>query len=98
MNNQNTFLEDERLSFKAKGLMGYLLSLPSDYKIIQSDIVKSSKDGKDSVRAGINELIKLGYLFRNSERNEDGNFTGYKYTMNETTQSFKNRGVEHGKQ
>ena len=31
----NTFLKDKRLSWKAKGLFAYILSLPSNWKIYQ---------------------------------------------------------------
>lgn len=51
-----TFLEDDRLSYKAKGLLAYLLSKPDDWKVIVGNLVNSSKDGKASVYAGLKEL------------------------------------------
>lgn len=54
-----TFLEDDRLSYKAKGLLAYLLSKPDDWKVIVGNLVNSSKDGKASVYAGLKEL---GYM------------------------------------
>ena len=58
----NDFLEDKRLSWKAKGLMGYLLSLPDDTDISVELISKSCKDGKSSIKAGLKELIAAGYI------------------------------------
>ena len=51
-----TFLEDDRLSYKAKGLLAYLLSKPDDWKVIIGNLVNSSKDGKASVYAGLKEF------------------------------------------
>ena len=57
-----TCLSDDRLSWKAKGLHSYLLSLPDDWKIYTEDLKNRSKDGKDAIRSAINELIDLGYI------------------------------------
>ena len=50
------FLDDDRLSFKAKGILAYLLSKPNDWKVIVGNLVAQSKDGKASVYAGLKEL------------------------------------------
>ena len=50
-----TFLEDDRLSFKAKGILAYLLSKPDNWKVIVGNLVKYSKDGKSAVYAGLKE-------------------------------------------
>lgn len=77
------YVEDERLSFKAKGIMSYLFSKPDDWVIYQSDVANSSKDGKSSVRTAFNELLELGYLTREVVRKENGDFDGYNYTLHE---------------
>jgi hypothetical protein len=58
----NTFLKDVRLSWKAKGVMAYLLSLPDDWQIYLSEIETHSPDGKSSLASAINELKEYGYL------------------------------------
>ena len=65
-----TFLEDDRLSYKAKGLLAYLLSKPDDWKVIDGNLVNSSKDGKASVYAGLKELKECGYYEKVPVRNE----------------------------
>ena len=67
-----TFLEDDRLSYKAKGLLAYLLSKPDDWKVIVGNLVNSSKDGKASVYAGLKELKECGYYEKVPVRNEQG--------------------------
>lgn len=60
----NAYLNDVRLSFKAKGILTYLLSLPDDWVIHIDQLVGKSKDGVASFRSGLDELIKRGYLKR----------------------------------
>ena len=67
----NEYLRDENLSFKAKGILTYFLSLPGDWVIYFDEIITHSKDGIRSFRSGIDELIKEGYIRRYPIR-EDG--------------------------
>ena len=67
-----TFLEDDRLSFKAKGILAYLLSKPDNWNVIVGNLVKYSKDGKSAVYAGLKELKECGYYVKTPIRSEDG--------------------------
>jgi len=83
-------LQDKNLSWKAKGLLAYLLSLPDDWQIYQSELQKHSTDGKDSLKKGIEELIKNHYMIRNQTRNPKGQLIGYEYQVYEVpTESGK---------
>ena len=74
--------ENDGLSLKAKGLLGYLLSRPDNWTICMADLVKRTKDGKASVRSAIEELENCGYVTKVQLR--DGNlFNGYEYTVHE---------------
>src|SRR5699024_1343713 len=70
----NVGLKDNRLSFKAKGLLSYMLSLPDDWVFYESEIVNHATDGKQSVRTGMKELEKFGYLVKEQKRNSKGKF------------------------
>jgi len=59
-----TGLNDPRLSFKAKGILAYLLSKPDDWKVMVSELINSSTDGKTAVYSGLKELEENGYLKR----------------------------------
>ena len=74
-------LEDKNLSWKAKGVLTYLLSLPDDWQIYESEIKKHAKDGRDSLAAGIKELIENGYINRERIRDEKGHLKGYEYQV-----------------
>lgn len=76
------FLSDERLSWKAKGLLGYLLSKPSNWRVYISDLVKRSKDGRDAVYSALRELEAAGYIDRKQTR-ENGVITGYETVVYE---------------
>lgn len=60
----NEFLRRDDLSWKAKGIMAYLLTLPDDWTVYTEEIAKHSKDGRDGFLAGWRELKKHGYVER----------------------------------
>lgn len=72
-----TIFEDSSVSWKAKGLMGYLLSRPDDWTVRMGDLIKRSTDGITSVRTAILELERHGYITRFRERDESGRFLRY---------------------
>lgn len=71
----NTVLKDTRISWKAKGLFCYLLSLPEDWVIYQSELLNHATDGRESLRKAIQELEQLGYLQIEKKRDDKGHFT-----------------------
>ncbi|MBE1727420.1 hypothetical protein HFM82_14570 [Lactobacillus plantarum] len=78
---RNEGLQDVRLSFKARGLMAYMLSLPDDWKFYVKELVKhSNRDGRDAVLSGLKELEKVGYLQRTTHRNK-GKFDSVDYLL-----------------
>jgi|SRR5690554_421498 len=77
------FLSNENLSFKAKGILSYLLSKPDDWKVYEDDLVNQSKDGKTAVRSGLKELQEQGYIVRTLKRTKEGKFDGYDYDVYE---------------
>ncbi|MEY2864539.1 MAG: hypothetical protein RLY58_2246 [Pseudomonadota bacterium] len=77
-------LHDKRLSFKGKGLLSYLLSLPDDWVINVAHLTTVGLDGRDSVNTGIKELAANGYLIKTELPREVGRFSGYEYTVCET--------------
>jgi hypothetical protein len=68
--------EDNRISYKAKGLLGYMLSRPDNWKIVMQDLINRSTDGETSVKSAIKELKNAGYLSIKRLRNEKGEFQG----------------------
>lgn len=77
------FIHDNNLTFKAKGILLYLLSRPDDWRIYESEILKHTRDGKDSLKSGIKELEEVGYVARTRKRNDKGHLNGYEYLVYE---------------
>lgn len=59
------------MSWKAKGILAYALTLPDDWTFHISELARHAKDGEDSLRTGFKELKELGYVKRYPVR--DGN-------------------------
>lgn len=71
----NNLILDESISWKAKGILIYMLSKPVGWKYKSSEIAKNATDGRDSVRNGLKELVENGYISR--QKNSDGSLTYY---------------------
>lgn len=78
----NKVIEDERLSFKARGLLIYMLSKPDDWKFHTEELAKhSSQEGLSAVRTALKEIEKCGYLKRKRERSSKGTFTSQDWLL-----------------
>lgn len=57
----NALLADQRLTWKAKGILCYLMSKPQSWSVHASDIEARGADGGSAVRSAIKELRAIGY-------------------------------------
>ena len=98
----NELLNNPDISFKAKGLYAYLNSKPDNWDFSVESIAVQVKEGIDSVRAGIHELEKFGYLKRIKHQNEKGywevDYMLFESPSEEDPYSGKTNGGEHPKQ
>ena len=79
----NYHLRDKTISFKAKGLLSLMLSLPEDWDYTLAGLARISLEGKDAIRAAVVELEKAGYVTRSRVRNEKGHLQGTEYVIRE---------------
>ncbi len=82
----NYHLRDKRLSFRARGLLSTILSLPDDWDYSVKGLVTLAKDGFDSVKTTLKELEETGYLVRKRDRNYHGQLSKMIYTIYEEPQ------------
>lgn len=68
----NALLQDERLSFRARGVAAYLLSKPDDWTFSARSLAGQSQEGDDSLERAIRELIDTGYVTRVRTRDVSG--------------------------
>ena len=80
----NTHLKDRRLSFKAKGLLSVILSLPPDWDYTVTGLAIIAADGVDSVKTAVKELEKYGYIVRKQLRDELGRMARNEYRVYES--------------
>ena len=85
----NTGVQDERLSWRARGLLVYLLSLPDDWVVLMTDLVNRATEGRDALYTAINELKKQRYIVSPPPRRANGRFikNGFDYHVFESPQS-----------
>lgn len=68
----NEMLRDQRLSWKARGLLAYVLSMHDDWRATSTHLARMAPDGMHSVRAALTELEAAGYLVRHRSQGRDG--------------------------
>ena len=78
----NYHLRDKRLSFKAKGLMSFMLSLPEEWDYTVNGLSAFATDGRDGVREALRELETAGYL-RMGQSRTSGKFGKTEYIITE---------------
>jgi hypothetical protein len=71
----NAIINDDRLTFKARGLLIYLLSKPDHWRSTTAHLASVGPDGIAAVKTGMKELELLGYIKRVRERHPDGRIT-----------------------
>lgn len=78
----NYHLQDRTLSYKAKGLLSFMLSLPEDWDYSMKGLVTVSKENIKAIRSILNELKEHGYLEIQQTRGEKGYYK-YEYIIRE---------------
>lgn len=80
-------VEDERLSWAARGLLGYLLSRPDDWKVLVNDLRKRGDLGRDGIYRLLKELRTIGYARYVRLRDRHGRIRGGFYMIREIADS-----------
>jgi hypothetical protein len=84
---RNDVAQDSRLSFRARGLLIYILSLPDNWRTDSVTLAKEGVEGRDAIRKCLTEMETTGYLKRLKTQNELGHWETlwYVYDHPETT-------------
>jgi len=77
----NSVFNDKRLSYRALGLLAYLLSKPPNWNPVMAELRKERKERKGAVRTAVAELEKLGYLTKTARRTAAGRVNGWAYRV-----------------
>ncbi len=84
----NALFRDSRISYRAKGIFGYISTHRDGWQVTVAALVGLGPDGRDAVRAGLNELERYGYLVRERMRRLNG-------TLGEIVYSITDRPAAH---
>jgi hypothetical protein len=85
---RNDVLRDERLSYRALGLLMHMLSHADGWVFRSIDLARDTHgSGRDAVREMMKELEACGYLHTERRRNADGTFATTTYVY-DTPQSW----------
>jgi hypothetical protein len=76
-------LEDERLTWEARGLYGFLLAKPDNWQISLKHLTRSSPAGYDKTKRILSELVDFKYIRKEERRNQHGQFSFPAYTIYE---------------
>lgn len=78
----NYHLRDKNLSYKAKGLLSFMLSLPEDWDYSLAGLCSISKESRDGIRSILRELQEHHYVEIEKVRGDKGYFE-YNYLIYE---------------
>jgi hypothetical protein len=85
----NAVLQDGRLSFRARGVLTYILSRPVNWRHNAEALAAASTEGVDAVRSALRELAAAGYARMSKARGQHGHIVHW-WTFTETPPSPKN--------
>lgn len=77
----NLWLRDARLSRRARGLLAEVMSHRVGWRVTVAGLQRTGPEGRDAIRATIQELIGCGYLRRSQEQGESGRFNEVEYEV-----------------
>ena len=78
----NYHLRDPNLSYKSKGMLSFMLSLPENWDYSLKGLVAISKESVKAIRGILKELEENGYFEKKLERDLKGHFR-YDYIIRE---------------
>ena len=81
----NELLNDNRISFKAKGIYAFMFSKPNNWNFTIKSMAKQSKEGVNAIAEGLKELKQIGWVDYKKYPNGEGRY--YLNTKPKTTKS-----------
>jgi hypothetical protein len=83
------WVEDKNLSWKAKGILCYLISRPPHWRLFTEDIKQKSSNGTTYMRSGIKELIDKKYMYRIIKRKNNKQISYWGFLVTESPMEIK---------
>jgi hypothetical protein len=68
-------ITDDRLSFRALGLLVWLLDKPDDWRVDAERMCNERREGRDAIRTACRELIDAGYMVKTKSQDKRGRWS-----------------------
>lgn len=68
----NAALQDSRLSWRARGILAFVLSMPPDQTLTAKWLESQAPDGREAIRSALLELARFGYYHRERHKGPRG--------------------------
>lgn len=85
----NDTLRDKKLSFNARGLLGFMLTYPNDWDFSIKFLIEETAQKPATVKSAMKELEECGYVMKSKVKNGTGRFVGWAYAICETNDTTK---------
>lgn len=84
----NHFIQDDRISYKAKGLLICALHMQEQQQFLKAEILRQSKDGVDSFNTAVRELEQYGYVHKEALQDPtSGQMKGWEWNFTDNPNS-----------
>ena len=82
-------LESRVLSWRAKGLLAYLLTKPENWVVVMNELISLSRDKRQSTQKAFSELRDHGHATLETVRDERGRIVGKEWHIHEEPKKMR---------
>ncbi|WP_150467627.1 hypothetical protein [Francisella sp. SYW-9] len=79
----NECFKDPNISARAKGIYGYIMTLPDNWKLQKTELYRHFSEGQKAIDTAFKELRDKGYISQNRIQKDNGQFGGWEYVVYE---------------
>lgn len=88
-------INDASLSFRARGVLVWLLDKPDNWEVRSSAIADVGKEGRDAIRTALTELEDRGYLVREKRQTQGGHWITETWVYEQPSEMRIDRSLEN---